>query len=71
VADDNTEREVGRRRPDVFTLIMGIATLGVSGFVLSDGEMWFPEVDPRWVVAGVALVVGVIMLGASVRGRKR
>jgi hypothetical protein len=71
VADDNTEREVGRRRPDVFTLIMGIATLGVSGFVLSDGEMWFPEVDPRWVVAGVALVVGVILLGASVRGRKR
>jgi hypothetical protein len=71
VADNDSEREVCRRGPDVFTLIMGIATLGVSGYVLSDGELWFPEIDPRWVVAGVALVVGVILLGASLRGRKR
>jgi len=69
VADDN--REVERRGPDVLTLIAGIATLLVSAYVLTDGALWVPSIDPRWILAGGALVVGGFLLIASLRGRKR
>ncbi|WP_199434350.1 hypothetical protein [Qaidamihabitans albus] len=55
------------RGVDVFTLIAGLATLGVSGYILSDGASWFPGVDLRWVLAGGAVLVGVLMLAASMR----
>jgi hypothetical protein len=75
VADNDSERsdrEVGRRGPDVLTLIFGIGTLLVSAFVLTDGALWIPSLDPRWLVAGGALVVGLFLLTASLRGgRKR
>ena len=72
MADHETEHEVGRRGPDVLTLVAGIATLLVSVYVLTDGALWIPSLDPRWLVAGGALVVGLFLLMASVRGgRKR
>jgi len=56
----------------VLTLVAGIATLLVSAFILTDGALWIPSLDPRWLVAGGALVVGLFLLMASVRGgRKR
>jgi hypothetical protein len=57
-----------RRGVDVFTLILGIATLLVSGYVLSDGAGWLPSFDVKWVLAGGAVFVGILMLGASMRG---
>jgi hypothetical protein len=72
VADHEPQREVRRRGPDVLTLVAGIATLLVSAFVLTDGALWIPSLDPRWLVAGGALVVGLFLLMASLRGgRKR
>jgi hypothetical protein len=71
VAEHDTEREVEKRGPDLLTLIVGVATLFVSAYVLADGNVWFPSVDPRWIIAGGALVVGLILLGSSLRGRKR
>ena len=71
MADYEPEREVGRRGPDVLTLVAGIATLLVSAFVLTDGALWIPSLDPRWLVAGGALVVGLFLLMASVRGGRR
>jgi hypothetical protein len=69
---DRSDREVGRRGPDVLTLVAGIATLLVSAFVLTDGALWVPSIDPRWLLAGGALIVGLFLLTASVRGgRKR
>jgi hypothetical protein len=65
------EREVDRRGPDALTLIAGIATLLVSAYVLTDGALWVPSLDPRWLVAGVALVVGLFLLMLSLRGRRR
>jgi hypothetical protein len=70
-SDRDTERDVRRRGPDLLTLLAGIATLLVSSYVLTDGEIWIPSLDPRWLLAGGALLVGVFMLVASVRGRKR
>ena len=65
------DRDTERRGPDLLTLLAGVATLLVSGYVLSDGASWLPSMDPRWLIAGGALVVGLILLAASLRGRKR
>jgi hypothetical protein len=64
------DNEQGTRSPakiDGFTLLAGIATLLVSAYVLSDGANWLPEMNLRWVLAGGAVVVGVLMLAASLR----
>jgi len=58
------------RRPDLFTLIAGIASLFVSGYVLSDGALWAPWVDPRWLLAGGAVVIGLLLLAVSLRRGK-
>ncbi|GAB3579229.1 hypothetical protein GCM10027445_47460 [Amycolatopsis endophytica] len=63
--------EPRRRGVDVFTLVLGIATLLVSGYVLSDGSSWLPSFDLKWVLAGGAVFVGILMLGASMRGGRR
>lgn len=64
------ERAVGRRGPDPLALLAGIGTLLVSAYVLTDGAIWIPSVDPRWLVAGGAMVVGLFLLIASVRGNR-
>jgi len=56
---------------DVFTLIVGVATLLISAYVLSDGASWLPHIDFRWVVAGGAVFVGLMLLGASFGKRRR
>jgi hypothetical protein len=71
VAEHDTEREVERRRPDLITLLVGVATLVVSAYVLTDGALWVPSIDPRWLLAGGALVVGLFLLVASVRGNRK
>jgi len=71
VADRTRETETRRRWPDVFTLIMGLATLVASGYVLSDGRLWLPTVDPRWLVTGGALLVGLLLLASSLKGGRR
>ncbi len=65
------ESEVRRRGPDLLTLIAGIGTLLVSAYVLTDGALWIPSLDPRWLLAGGALVVGLALLMLSLRGRRR
>lgn len=76
--DDETttvRTETRRRRfPDPFSLIVGLLTLVVSAYALSDGALDLPTMDPRWWIAGGALFVGLMLLGASVRpsrGRDR
>jgi hypothetical protein len=71
VAEKATDTETRRRWPDVFTLVMGLATLVASGYVLTDGAMWLPHVDPRWLITGAALFVGVLLLASSLRGSRR
>jgi hypothetical protein len=69
--DNVTETQPARRGVDFFTLIVGVATLLVSAYVLSDGASWLPRFDFRWVVAGGAVFVGLMLLGASFRGKRR
>ncbi|MEU6640928.1 hypothetical protein ABZ863_00075 [Saccharomonospora sp. NPDC046836] len=60
-----------RNGVDVFTLIAGIATLCVSGYILADGPQWLTGMELRWLLAGGAVLVGALMLIASVRGGRR
>lgn len=57
-----------QRLPNPMMLIFGLATLFASGYILT-GNWWFPSIDPRWLIAGGALVVGLLLLGASLRRR--
>ncbi|GAB2751978.1 hypothetical protein [Amycolatopsis magusensis] len=70
---EETDRETQvrpARRLDVFTLLIGLATLGASGYVLTDGALPLPGFDPRWLIAGAAVLVGLLLLGASFSGKK-
>lgn len=68
---EENRRERSRRGVSVFTLLAGIATLFVSVYVLSDGADWFPRFDVRWMLAGGAVLIGLLMLGSSFRGDRR
>jgi hypothetical protein len=69
---DASNDEVQRRAPDLFTLVVGLAVLCASAYVITDGSSWLPSIDPRWLVAGGALVVGLLLLVLSSRpGRRR
>lgn len=69
--DETTERRPRRRGIDIFTLLIGIATLFASAYTLSDGATWLPGLDLRWLLAGGAILFGVLMLGASLRGGRK
>ena len=58
-----------RRGPDALTLLVGLGTLmmAVFAFVGELPDLGF--VDPRWLLAGGAAVVGLFLLVGSLRGR--
>ena len=62
MAEKTRDTESRRRWPDVFTLLVGLATLFASAYVLTDGGLWVPSMDPRWLITGAALFVGVLLL---------
>jgi hypothetical protein len=73
VPEHGDENGVQHRRSgvDVVTLVVGIVALLASAYALSDGAEWFPDMNLRWVLAGGAVLAGILMLIASVRGGKR
>jgi hypothetical protein len=64
--------DVARRRgPDPLALLVGLATLAMAVFAFV-GEL--PDLsgfDPRWLLAGGAALVGLVLLVGSLRGRSR
>lgn len=60
-----------RRGPDLLTLLAGLGALGIAGTTLLGGIAWFPEVDGRWVLATLALIVGLLLLIGSLRLPRR
>jgi len=69
VADHDEDRP--RRRLDLLALLAGIATMLMAAYVLTDGRTWLPNFDPRWLLAGGAVLVGLLLFGSSVRRRNR
>ncbi|MGH3982751.1 MAG: hypothetical protein ACRDST_08730 [Pseudonocardiaceae bacterium] len=58
---------VPRRGPDLLTLAVGLGALGVAGTALLGGISWLPVVDARWVLAAIALAVGLMLVIGSLR----
>ncbi|KAA9152567.1 hypothetical protein FPZ12_036645 [Amycolatopsis acidicola] len=74
-AYDETEEEAveepRHHGVDVFALLIGVITLMVSAYTLTDEHSWLPSFDLRWLLAGGAVLAGVLMLAASLRGGRR
>jgi fatty acid desaturase len=66
--EPQAETQPTKRGIDAFTLIAGLATLLISGYVLTDGASWMPAFEMRWVLAGGAVLIGVLMLAGSFSG---
>ena len=56
-----------RRGLDPLTLLFGIGALLVAATALTDGSGLLPGVDPRWVLAGGAVLVGLLLLVGTLR----
>jgi hypothetical protein len=65
---DRDQEEPKRGFPDLLTGLAGIGTLLVSAFVLTDGAFTIP--NPTWLLAGGALLVGILLLASSLRGKR-
>lgn len=69
---DREPAERTRRGPELITLFVALITLGGAAMTLFDWQPPAPLVDPRWLLAGAAVLVGLLLLLASVRsGRRR
>lgn len=68
---EETNALTPRRGPDLLTLAVGLGALGVAGTALLGGIAWLSEVDARWVLAAVALVVGLMLVIGSLRHPRR
>lgn len=56
-----------RRGLDPVTLLFGIGALLVSGTALTNGSGLLPGVDPRWLLAAGAVLVGLLLLVGTLR----
>lgn len=63
---DRSRREE-RRGFDPLALIFGVGALLVSGTALTNDTGLLPGVDPRWLLAGGAVLVGMLMLAGALR----
>ncbi len=71
---DHTDAEAGapvrRRGPDLLTLAAGLGALGISVGALLGGFVWLPGADARWVLAAVAILIGLVLVIGSIRPRR-
>ncbi len=61
---DDVEMRPTRRRPDPVTLLVGLMAIAVAVMAFV-GQV--PAFDPRWLLAGGAVVAGLLLLVASLR----
>jgi hypothetical protein len=58
-----------RRGPDPLALLVGLATLAMAVFAFVGELPDLSFVDARWVLAGGAALVGLVLLVGNLRGR--
>jgi len=58
-----------RRGSDPLALLVGLATLAMAVFAFVGELPDLSGVDPRWLLAGGAALVGLVLLVGSLRGR--
>ena len=72
MADHGSTPVRTRGGPDVLTLLAGLVALAMSVAAFVGQLPWLPDFDPRWLLAGAAALVGVLLLMGSLRrGRRR
>lgn len=60
-----------RRGPDPVALLAGLLALGMATAAFVGQVPDLSGFDPRWLLAGGAALVGLILLVGSLRGRRR
>ncbi|WP_028926708.1 hypothetical protein [Pseudonocardia acaciae] len=60
-----------RRTPDALTLMMGLVCIAAAVLTLVGWMPAMPLFDVRWLLAAGAVLVGLLLLAASVRSPKR
>lgn len=75
MADDTYEETATttvarRRKPDSVALVVGLLSLAMAVFAFVGQVPDLSWVDPRWLLAGGAAAVGLMLLVGSLRGRR-
>lgn len=65
-----TDGEI-KKPVDLVGLILGLTALFASAFILTDGAFWFEHFDPRWVLAGIATLIGAGLLANTLRRKHK
>ena len=69
ITTDDPAPSARRRGPDPLTLLVGLATLAMAVFAFVGDLPDLSGFDPRWLLAGGAAVVGLVLLVGSLRSR--
>ncbi len=59
-----------RQAPDVVALVVGLASLVTATFAIVGYVPPLPSFDPRWLLAGGAATIGLLLLVTSLRPRR-
>lgn len=70
-AERGNEQVERRRAPDALTLMMGLVCIAAAVLTLVGWMPAMPLFDVRWLLAAGAVLVGLLLLAASVRSPKR
>jgi hypothetical protein len=68
---NETDTPTPRRGPDLFTLLVGLGALGIAGATLFADTAWQRSVNSRWLLAALALLVGLLLVVGSLRPPRR
>ncbi|MGH3913080.1 MAG: hypothetical protein ACRDTC_06680 [Pseudonocardiaceae bacterium] len=68
--EDTIDDPARRRGPDLLTLTAGLGALAVAIGVPLGGATWLAGLDARWVLAALAMIVGLLLVISSVRPRR-
>ena len=67
VQGSNPDNRRARRGIDPLTLVVGLGALFVAAVGLSEDTSWVSAIDPRWLLAAGAVLVGILMLVGTLR----
>ena len=69
--DEAPTTTVARRRgPDPVALVVGLLSIAMAVFAFVGQVPDLSGLDPRWLLAGGAAAVGLMLLVGSLRGRR-
>lgn len=63
----NLDNRRARRGIDPLTLVVGLGALFAAAVGLSEDTSWVSAIDPRWLLAAGAVLVGILLLIGTLR----